>query len=517
MSAPNRREFLARLSAFGLAVAGVPRFPTWIRPRFVVNPFTLGVASGDPMPDGVVLWTRLAPLPLEGGGMPDESVTVRWEVATDEGMRNVVRRGTEMARPDLGHSVHAEVQGLDPARWYWYRFDAGGEASAVARTRSAPAANAMPERFRFAFASCQHFEAGHFTAHRHLSQEDVELVAHLGDYIYEGRTNPNAAPGANVRNHQAWEPGTLRQYRDRYALYKTDPDLQASHAAFPWIVTWDDHEVDNNYAGDVSQDRDPRDAFLLRRAAAYQAYYEHQPLRKASIPRGPDMLLYRSIGAGRLARFHVLDTRQYRSDQACNDGQKVACAEWSDPNRVMLGDTQERWLTRGVEQSGSTWNVLAQQLAFTRIPDPNRSDVHAMDPWSGYPVARDRLLAWMAQRTDRNFVVLTGDIHASFCMDVLRDAMDPASAVVGTEFIGTSITSGRDGSGTWPSLRSYATDVPNMKFHENRRGYVRCEITPDQWKTDYRRVPYVMRAGAPVETAASFVVAKGKPGAERAG
>lgn len=511
----SRREFVSRLSAFGLALAGIPRLPVLIRPRFAVNPFTLGVASGDPLPDGVVLWTRLAPDPLEGGGMPAQGVPVRWEMATDEGMRNVVRRGSEVARPDLGHSVHAEVTGLQPGRWYWYRFDAGGEASAVGRTRTAPTAGAVPDRLRFAFASCQHYEAGHFTAWRHLAAEDLDLVAHLGDYIYESANNPNSQPGLVLRPHQAWEPATLRQYRDRYALYKTDPDLQAAHAAFPFVVTWDDHEVDNNYAGAVSQDGDPSEAFLARRAAAYQAYYEHQPLRKAAIPRGPDMLLYRTMAAGQLARFHVLDTRQYRSDQSCSDGLKPACPAWSDPSRVMLGDVQERWLTRGVEQSRATWTILAQQVAFSRIPDPDRPDVHAMDPWSGYPAARDRLVEWMAARRDRDFVILTGDIHANFVMDVKRDMRDPASRTVATELIGTSMTSGRDGSARWPSLSQYETRVPEMRFHSNRRGYVRCEATPGALHADYRTVPYVMRPGAPVETAASFVIERGKPGAER--
>jgi alkaline phosphatase D len=511
----SRRQFVSRLSAFGLALAGVPRIPIRIRPRFAVNPFTLGIGSGDPTPDGVVLWTRLAPDPLNGGGMPGEAVPVRWEVATDDAMRNVVRRGSELARPDLGHSVHAEVGGLDPARWYWYRFDAGGEVSVIGRTRTAPAASSAPDRFRFVVASCQHYEAGHYTAWRHASREDVDLVAHLGDYIYEGATNPNAAPGIVLRPHQSWEPTTLGQYRDRYALYKSDADLQAAHAAFPWIVTWDDHEVDNNYAGAVSQDDDPRDAFLVRRAAAYQAYYEHQPLRKASIPRGPDLLLYRTMGAGRLARFHILDTRQYRSNQSCDDGMKQPCPGWSDPARVMLGDAQERWLTRGVEQSDATWSILAQQLAFSRIPDPNRPDFHAMDPWSGYPVARDRLLEWMAARREKNFVVLTGDIHANFVMDVKRDMMNPSSATVATEFIGTSISSGRDGSARWPSLAEYESRVPDMRFHSNRRGYVRCEVTPDALHADYREVPFVMRPGAPVETAASFVVERNRPGAQR--
>ena len=478
-----------------------------------------GAASGDPGPDGVVLWSRLAPDPLNGGGMGSDAVSVRWEIATDDAMKNVVKRGETIARPDLGHSIHVEVDGLRPSAWYWYRFDAGGEASPVGRTRTAPAANATPDRYRFAFVSCQHYENGYYTAYQHLTNEDVELVAHLGDYIYEGPHIPPADPTTVIRKHQEWKPATLAQYRDRYALYKIDPALQAAHAAFPWVVTWDDHEVENNYAGaNSAQVNTPRDAFLVRRAAAYQAYYEHQPLRKASIPKGPDMLLYRTISAGQLARFHVLDTRQYRSDQSCNDGiNKPACPEWSDSTRVMLGDTQERWLTRGVEQSRARWNVLAQQLAFTRIPDPRLPANHSMDPWSGYPVARDRLLSWMAERQQKNFVVITGDIHSAFVMDVTRDAMRPESSpTIATEFIGTSISSGRDGSDRWAQLANYETSVPNMKYHNARRGYVRCELTPSRWTSDYRLVPYITRPGAPVETAATYVVEHGKPGASRA-
>jgi alkaline phosphatase D len=448
--------------------------------------------------------------------MTPDAVTVRWEVASDDAMRNVVKRGSVQARPDLGHSAHVEVDGLRPAAWYWYRFDVGGESSVVGRTRTAPAANATPDRYRFAFVSCQAYDAGLYTAYTHLAAEDVELVAHLGDYIYESAAAPNAEPATVIRSHQAWEPETLEQYRNRYALYKSDPALQAAHAAFPWLVTWDDHEVDNNYAGAVSQANDPRRGFLTRRAAAYQAYYEHQPLRKASIPKGPDMLLFRTINAGRLARFHVLDTRQYRSDQSCADGFKPPCPEWSDPSRVVLGDTQERWLIRGVEQSQARWNVLAQQIAFSRVPDTTRPTFHPMDPWSGYPAARDRLLAWMAARQQKNFVVLTGDIHASFVMDVTRDALRPETPTIATEFIGTSISSGRDGSERWPQLQNYETTVPNMKYHNNRRGYVRCELTSDRWTTDYRTVDFVSRPGAPVQTASTYVVEHGRPGADRA-
>jgi alkaline phosphatase D len=509
----SRRQFLGQLSAFGLALTGIPRLPIRLRPRFQSSPFTLGVASGDPTPGGVVLWTRLAPSPLEGGGMPNEAVRVRWEIAADEGMRQIVRRGTETARPDLAHSVHAEVEGLDPARWYWYRFDVGGEASPVGRTRTAPAAGTTPERLRFAFASCQHYEQGLYTAYRHMAAEDLELVAHLGDYIYERGTAPDAPEGSLVRRHPAEETSDLRSYRHRYALYKADADLQAAHAAFPWIVTWDDHEVDNNYADGFAQDSTPRDAFLLRRAAAYQAYYEHQPLRRASLPRGPDMLLYRSLAFGSLARFHVLDTRQYRSDQACGDGNKATCPEWSDPSRTMLGATQERWLTEQVRRSSAVWSVLTQQVSLVSVGNPARPELVYMDGWSGYPVARDRLVGFMAEQRPRNFVVLTGDIHASFVMDVNRRVDDTSTPLVATEFMGTSISSAGDGRERWPTLRDYENTIPAMKWHSARRGYVRCEVTAREWVTDYRLLPYVRRPGAPVETKASFVVEAGRPGA----
>ncbi|MGH3089935.1 MAG: alkaline phosphatase D family protein, partial [Rubrobacteraceae bacterium] len=261
-------------------------------------PFSLGVASGDPRPDGVALWTRLAPAPLDhGGGMPDREVAARWEVAEDEGFRKVVRRGEEVASPSLAHSVHAEVEGLRPGRWYFFRFKAGGETSAVGRTRTAPE-RGVPE-MNFAFASCQKWDEGFYSAYRRMSGDDLDLVFHLGDYIYEyGVGESGGARGAPVPEQFRGEATTLDDYRLRYALYKTDADLQAAHAAFPWVVTWDDHDVDNDYAGDDSENSDPRERFLARRAAAYQAFYEHMPLRRSAMPEGPDMPLYRRITYG---------------------------------------------------------------------------------------------------------------------------------------------------------------------------------------------------------------------------
>jgi alkaline phosphatase D len=312
--------------------------------------------------------------------MASSNVNVRWEIATDDGMRQVVKRGHAVASPDFAHSVHAEVSGLEPDRWYWYRFDAGGTASPVGRARTMPRRDARPERLRFVFASCQHYEQGFYAAHRHLAQEPIDFVAFLGDYIYESNT---ADP---VRAHGSGEPTTLDAYRERYAVYKRDTDLQAAHAACPWIVTFDDHEVDNNYVGALAQDDVPVAEFQLRRAAAYRAYYEHMPLRRSSLPRGPDMLLYRTLDFGRLATFQVLDTRQYRSDQACGDGRRPICDSWAQAERTVMGERQERWLARGLSASRATWNVLAQQIMMVPFEvDPSPVEAYNMDSWSGYP------------------------------------------------------------------------------------------------------------------------------------
>ncbi|MGH9855867.1 MAG: alkaline phosphatase D family protein, partial [Blastocatellia bacterium] len=303
-STVNRRRFLIGAGALsGLALAGqLPSYAQTRTVKFATDPFSLGVASGDPLPDGVVLWTRLAPDPLNGGGMPPHGATVKWEIATDEQMKKVAQRGSTVASPEFGHSAHVDVRGLQPGRWYWYRFMVGSAVSPIGRTRTAPALNAQLGRLSFAFASCQHYETGYFTAYKHLADERLDLVVHLGDYIYEG------APVANrPRQHNSPEIISLEDYRNRYALYKSDPNLKLAHAAFPWIVTWDDHEVDNNYASDVPEDSQTRSAFLERRAHAYQAYYEHMPLRRSSLPRGSELRLYRRLRFGDLAEFSVLD------------------------------------------------------------------------------------------------------------------------------------------------------------------------------------------------------------------
>ena len=509
----SRRSFLAG----GVALVAAPSVPLIGQPRqtprFAGPPFSLGVASGDPTSDSVMLWTRLAPVPLEGGGMGDEAVEVNWAVATDERMTRVVQRGTSVARPDLGHAVHVEVTGLEPDRWYWYRFRSGGEASRVGRTRTFPVAGSSVRQLKMAFASCQHYETGYFTAYRHMLEDDLDVVFHLGDYIYEYEGRDGRA-----RKHTGDEIELLGDYRNRHALYKLDPDLQEAHARFPFIVTWDDHEVDNNYAAGVSEEEGfASELFLRRRAEAYQAYFEHMPLRPASTPTGPRMQLYRRFEYGDLASFFVLDTRQYRSDQPCGDRRGPACAGVGDPEATLLGGAQEQWLLEGLDRSSSRWNVLPQQVMMARVDQAAGDDeLISMDQWSGYEVARRRLMEFLSSRRPSNPVVLTGDIHTNWVNDLRVDYAAERSPVVATEFVGTSISSGGDGSQKADYTDSMLAKNPWVKFHNAERGYVSCTVTPKEWRSDYQVVEHVTRPGAPLITRKSFVVENGRPGAQPA-
>lgn len=507
----TRRKFVGFLAGAGGLALGLPACRLWSPPDFDSYPFTLGVASGDPTPEGIVLWTRLAPDPLRGGGMPPEAVEVHWVVGTDERLSRVVRRGTAIATPGLGHSLHVELDGLEPDRWYWYRFRAGAEVSPVGRTRTAPPAGAATDRLRFAFASCQNFEQGLYTAYRHMVEDDLDLVVHLGDYIYEHAGLPN-----QVRLHPGGEIQTLDDYRNRYALYKSDPDLMAAHAAFPWIVTWDDHEVDNNYAADVSENDDPVTAFLQRRANAYQAYYEHMPLRRTSLPRGPRLDLHRRIDFGGLASFFVLDTRQYRTDQPCGDERGSPCPGVFDPDATLLGAEQEAWLLDGLASSSSRWNVLAQQVMMAPVDDAEGAAVRiSMDQWSGYDAARTRLLSFLRDRRSLNPIVITGDVHSNWVNDLKPDFRDATAPAVATEFVGSSISSGGDGADQYGNTPTVLAENPFVRYFNGQRGYVRCDVSPGRWQADYRIVDFVTQPSAAITTKASFVVEDGRPGAQR--
>ncbi len=483
------------------------------RPILSGHPFSLGVASGDPLPDSVILWTRLAPSPFDGGGMPPYLVPVQWQVSANERMSQIVKSGTVIAKPELAHSVRVNVRGLRPGQWYWYQFKVGNEVSQIGRTRTAPARGDFSNQLRFAFASCQDWQNGYFTAYKHMAEEDLDLVVHLGDYIYE--YGPQAG---GPRQHNSDEILTLEDYRNRYALYKTDPNLQAVHANFPWIVTWDDHEVDNNYAGAIAEDDQSQQEFLVRRANAYQAYYEHMPLRRSSIPNGSDMQLYRRFTFGKLAEFNVLDTRQYRTDQPCNDGIKPRCEAAFDPNATMTGQPQERWLLEGLDRSQARWNVIAQQTMlaeydFNALPDVESFN---MDQWDGYVAARSRLLDFLNKKKPSNPIVITGDIHSSWVHDLKTDFSKVDSPTVGTEFVGTSISSDFPSQFLAPVSAALA-DNPHTKFFDGAfRGYVRCNLTRKLWQSDYRAVSTILDQNSTISTLASFVVENGQLGAQRA-
>jgi alkaline phosphatase D len=488
------------------AGADLPPVP----PSLPAELFRLGVASGDPLPDAVVLWTRLVNDPLvDGGGLPDQPLPVRWEVATSETFDDIVASGDAVAEPAWGHSVHVDASGLEPDTWYHYRFSVGTWTSPVGRTRTAPAPGAEVDRLRFAFASCQEYQAGYWPAHTHLAGEDVDLVVFLGDYLYENAPNPGA-----VRPLQMAAPVDLAGYRRRYGEYKADPALQAAHAAAPWVCTWDDHEVANNYAGDVpgAGGAGPGDdGFRARRAAAYQAWYEHTPAR-VEPPDGPDVTVYRSMAWGDLARFYVLDGRQYRSDQACDAPSDigVACAEVGDDERTMLGGEQERWLGRALDDTDATWNVVAQQTIVSRIVVPlGPAEGLNLDQWDGYPAARRRLVDQL--RAVDNPVVITGDIHASGVGVVTADPDDPATPAVVPELVGTSISS------TFPSglvdvFESAAAAMPSVRYVDaRRRGYVVCEVTADNLTADFRYMASTATPEAEVVTGARWVIAAGDP------
>lgn len=479
--------------------------------------FALGVASGSPRPDGMVLWTRLL-----GDGLAEplpERVPVRWELADDEGFTRIAARGQAPAEAAWAHSVHAEPAGLAPGRWYFYRFEALGQRSAVGRTRTAPAVDELRPRLQFSIASCQRWDQGHYSAWRDVAAGDPDLVLFLGDYIYEYATGR-----ASIRAHRGGLVTTLPQYRDRYAQYKSDPALQAAHAACPWLVIADDHEVANDYAGLQGAHLQP--GFAEQRAAAYQAWWEHMPLPSALRPEpgAPGLRMHGRLDWGALARIHLLDARQHRSPQACplpgqGGSRQLAsadCPELQHPARSLLGAEQERWLAEGwsLEQP---WNLLAQQtlMAPWQREDPARRGGRVWtDGWDGYPAARARLLAPLAERKLPGVVVLGGDVHANVVADLHADPADPASPVIASEFCGTSISS--DG-GT--AARIDSTRRWNPHFHYARcdeRGHMRFRLERGRLTAELRVVDDVLVRDSSSRTRARFVVEAGRPGPQLA-
>jgi alkaline phosphatase D len=473
------------------------------------------VASGDPTHDSVVLWTRLVPEPLApGGGMPPKPATVLWELAEDEDMRRVVRRGVQRATPELGHSVHAEPRGLRPGREYWYRFRLGDHVSDVGRTKTLPHPRSRPAAMLFAFASCQDYETAYYTAYHHLVRDSPDLVFHLGDYIYERPPDDDG-----VRVHVNPEPTDLDAYRLRHAQYKTDPDLRAAHAAAPFVCTWDDHDTKNDYAGDIPQPWSDPVAFHRRRAAAYQAFYEHLPLRRPRrIEDWARFKVYRQFQVGDLATFSVLDTRQYRDDHPCdipdaygNVQVDERCTERHDPARTLLGAQQRTWLLDGLSGSSTRWNVIAQQCLFAELDHkPGPGGLWEVDAWDGYTADRRAILERVRDAGLGNVVTVSGDLHAHLVNDLRLDFADPESTVLATELVGTAISSRSP-----DDVADLRPDNPHVKFASQRRGYVRVRLGRDELRADMRSLDGTdLPAGTPCTTEASFVVERGRPGAQ---
>ena len=524
----NRRSFLGGLAAGAIAASGLTGCAATLKPPELAgrDPFTLGVAAGEPTPDGFVLWTRLAPEPLwpdpaAPGGLTSGDVIVRYEIASDPGMRTAVQSGHAVAEAAYAHSVHLEVRGLEPGRPYWYRFTSGHAESRIGRAWTAPPAGRPLGQLRFGFVSCANYEHGYFAAYRHLADQSPDLVVFLGDYIYEyvERIQPT------VRRHSGdAEADTLPGYRNRYAQYRLDPDLQRLHAETPALITWDDHEVQDDYADRWSKSFDDPEVFLLRRAAAYQAFYEHMPLSpRRSRPEGPALRLYDRFAYGDLVEFSMLDERQYRSREACARPPDAGgghiefdflCAERKDPSRSILGATQEAWLFDGLARSRARWNILAQGVLMAqlrqRVPLVDFLG-HWTDAWDGYPASRDRLLAHLEASRVSNPVVISGDVHSFWINDLKKSFDDSGLPTVATELVGTSI------SAIGPSYSEFMRwmpDNPHVRFFESRqRGYVLVELTPERLTADLRVLSNVQDPQATVSTLRRYVVESGRPGA----
>ncbi|HEX5373081.1 MAG TPA: alkaline phosphatase D family protein [Aquabacterium sp.] len=521
----QRRDFLSGASRAAALWAWTQVFARPVRAETALRQwvssaevFTLGVASGEPLPASVVIWTRLAPKPLQpDGGMPPQSVLVRWEMAEDARFTRIVRQGEAVADPARGHSVHVEVEGLRPARIYHYRFIAGGQSSPVGRTRTAPEPSAEVDRLRFVLASCQHYEMGHFTAHREIAASDIDFVLFVGDYIYE----TEAPRRLRMRQHRP-EFGihfALPDYRVHHAMYKLDADLRACHAAHPWLLMWDDHEVRNDYDGLTDPDGDlSTEEFSWVRRWAYQAYFEHMPVSPKRAPVGPHAPMYTQYQWGQLADLWLLDTRQHRDANVCMgmhapfSGRLLwKCDEIEQPARSMLGARQEAWFADALARSAGHWRLIGQTTQMS--PGVFRSPLGELvysDGWDAFPKARERLMAAIAQPRVPDVVCLGGDVHRHVAANLRQDPRDPASPIIASEFVTSSITS----KGLSELLNSWlkGSNPDLLHVRSDERGYSLFDVTPELLRCDFRATAFPVRADARFHTQASYVVERGVAG-----
>ena len=514
----TRRQFLVASSSLLLA-APLARAAGRAPLRFAADPFSLGVASGFPSPDSMVLWTRLAPQPLApGGGMDPVVVPVQWELAADERFAKVVRSGITWAEPALGHSVHVEPEGLEAGRDYWYRFRVGNTVSPVGRTWTATPAGQSRNSLQIAVACCQHWETGFYTAYQQILRDAPDMILHVGDYIYENNRARN-----RVRDHGTAECYTLEDYRARYALYRSDAGLRAAHAACPWMLVPDDHEVDNDYANDISEDDDVPALFLARRALAYQAYYENQPLPRRAVPMGPDIRLYSSRALGDLASIHLLDERQYRSPHACpapgrRGGNRVNvddCPQLLDSSRTMLGAQQEVWIDARLASDKARWNLVVQGVVTAYVQEEPGSKLrYWTDSWNGYAPARQRLMDSISNRAPPNPLIIGGDIHAFIASDIRRRPGDNSTPLLTSELVATSVSS--EGAGK-AVMDATLGGRPEVHYADDaKRGYLRLQLDAKQVRADMVAMDSVREPTSKASVAASFVLEAGRRGLQSA-
>jgi alkaline phosphatase D len=519
MTDGERRRFL-QASWAGVAgsvgLALMPGSALRAAPTRGDNPFTLGVASGDPQPGGAVLWTRLAPRPDDPSALGSADIPVAWRVAHDERMQHVVAQGTAAAVARLAHSVHVEVEGLRPSADYFYQFHLRGEDSRIGHFRTAPDARADNDRLRFAFVTCQDWPSGYYIAYRDMLQHDLDLVLHLGDYTYEYEIGWLRRRGTGRPQGFTEETVDLRTYRLRHTLYKLDADLQAAHARFPFAVIWDDHEVANDYSGLAPEYGSPSPEFTARRTAAYQAFYEHMPIRaRTATTQFGSLGIHRRLRYGRLAEITLLDDRQYRSDNPCGDGESLRCAAALKNDYSMLGAEQEAWVADGLNRSRARWNIVAQQLLVAQLEHATiQPNWFWNDAWDGYPAARARLLSDVVRSGARNPIFLTGDWHSTFVNDLKLDFKDAASPTIATEFVTPAVTTGGDGTPYGPYYAPMIPYNPHIKYYEgDRRGYFKAELTRTHAQFDLRFMTTVERADGVGYPERSWMVMDGRPGA----
>ncbi|MEM7587964.1 MAG: alkaline phosphatase D family protein [Acidobacteriota bacterium] len=510
----SRRHLLrtASLAALGSLVKPLRAVATPSKPRFYDYPFKLGVASGDPMANGFVLWTRLAPDPFDRHAQAMPAVEVRWEVASDEAMQSTVRSGTTLAHPERVHAVHVEVDGLEPDRQYFYRFISGDEVSAVGRARTSPLPTSDVDQVRLAVTSCHSITDAYFPALRDLAEQAPRMVVHVGDYFYESEWI------GGIRRIPIPEAYSLADYRELHARYKLDPQLQAAHAACPWMFIWDDHEVVDNWGGAYNQQGLSPEQFAARKLAAFQAYYEHLPLRLSSRLRAEQMRIYQRAFVGTLMELNLLDCRQYRNDPPCLEQVEAGprylpqCEAARAPELSLLGEAQEIWLSRGLGRSGARWNVIVQNTQVAPFDYVSGEDVgYDLDDWNSFDASRKRLLELLTRHRPTNPIFLGGNIHAYYAGLVHTDPFDPTTEPLARELVATSLSAGGGGEDRYQHVNQQFEENPFARYFDNRhRGYLLCDVTPEEWVTQCRVVADVLDPDSPGSTLATLTMRSGE-------